>query len=177
MSNSIYLRPLAIEDAKVSYQWRNNPQIWKYSRFVPTNTTTLEAETRWLAESLEKKDQVRFAICVENSHTYIGNVQLIKMSNIDAEFHLFIGDTDWWGKGIGRKSTNLLLNYAFLEKNLQKVFLEVHRENLPAITIYSSQGFENKDLSFPYNVMELTSTRYISNQTHQYEKNYYATTP
>jgi len=177
MNNSIYLRPLAIEDAKVSYQWRNNPDIWKYSRFVPTYTTTVETETKWLEEALVRKDQVRFAICVENSHTYIGNVQLLKMNDIDAEFHLFIGDTNWWGRGIGRKSTNLLLNYAFLEKKLQKVSLEVHKDNSPAISIYNSQGFEDKDLSFPYNVMELTNTKYITSQTHKYEKNYYAITP
>jgi len=176
MNTSIYLRPLVVEDAKVSYQWRNNPEIWKYSRFVPTCTSTEETETRWLTEALERKDQVRFAICIADSHTYIGNVQLIKMNNIDAEFHLFIGDTNWWGKGIGRQSTNLLLNYAFLEKNLQKVSLEVHKDNLPAILIYSSQGFEDKDRLFPYNVMELTNTKYITNQTHKYEKNYYAIT-
>jgi len=174
MNNGIYLRPLVIEDAKVSYQWRNNPEIWKYSRFIPTNATTMETETAWLAEALKRKDQVRFAICIENSHTYIGNVQLIKMNNVDAEFHLFIGDTNWWGKGIGRKSTNLLLSYAFLEKKLEKVSLEVHKDNLPAISIYNSQGFENKDLSFPYNVMELTNTKYITNQTDKYEKNYYS---
>lgn len=176
MNNSIYLRPLAIEDAKVSYQWRNNPEIWKYSRFVPTTAVTLETETKWLAEVLERKDQVRFAICLENSHTYIGNVQLIKMNNVDAEFHLFIGDTNWWGRGIGRKSTHLLLDYAFQEKDLQKVSLEVHKDNLPAILIYSSQGFENKDLCFPYHIMELTNTKYITNRTHKYEKNYYSIT-
>jgi len=174
MNNNIYLRPLVIEDAKVSYHWRNNPEVWKYSRFVPTCTTTLEAETKWLAEVIERKDQVRFGICIEGSHTYIGNVQLIKINNIDAEFHLFIGDTNWWGKGVGRKSTDLLLNYAFLEKNLQKVSLEVHKDNLPAISIYHSQGFQDKDFSFPYNVMELTNTNYITNKAHKYEKNYYS---
>lgn len=166
-----------MEDAEVSYQWRNNPEIWKYSRFVPTCTTTLETETKWLREILLRKDQVRFAICLADSHSYIGNVQLIKMNHIDAEFHLFIGDTNCWVQGIGRKSTQLLLNYAFLEKNLQKVFLEVHKDNVPAISIYKGQGFEEKDISFFYSLMELTNTKYITNQTHKYEKNYYSITP
>ena len=35
MNNSIYLRPLVLDDAKISYKWRNTPEIWKYSRFDP----------------------------------------------------------------------------------------------------------------------------------------------
>jgi diamine N-acetyltransferase len=176
MNNSIYLRPLVLEDAKVSYQWRNNPEIWKYSRFTPANSISIETEMNWLSEVLKRHDQIRFAICLKDSHTYIGNVQLIKITSVDAEFHLFIGDTAWWGKGIGRTSTQLLLNYAFTERKLQKVSLEVHRDNSSAIAIYNGQGFEHKELSSPYKLMELTDTRYIAYQIQKQENSYHNNT-
>jgi diamine N-acetyltransferase len=172
MNTSIYLRPLVLDDAKVSYLWRNNPLIWKYSRFDPKTTITLSTEINWLAESLKRKDELRFAICIEESHSYIGNVQLIKINNIDAEFHLFIGDTSCWGKGIGRKATELLLNYAFQEMKLQKVNLEVHKDNSPAIAIYNRQGFKYKELAHPFFVMELKHNNYLTHKS-KYEKNNY----
>ena len=56
---------------------------------------------------------------------------------------------------------------------LQKVNLEVHKDNIPAIAIYNGQGFEFKESAYPFYVMELTHSNYITYQTHKYEKNYY----
>ena len=172
MNASIYLRPLAPDDARVSYLWRNNPEIWKHSRFVPTNSITIDMETNWLTNSINSTNQRRFAICLATSHTYIGNVQLINISKDDAEFHLFIGETNYWGRGIGSESSKLMLEYAFNELKLQKVTLEVHKENDSAFAIYKKFGFEQKGFSDPYNYMELTSTNFINLQNNIYEKNY-----
>jgi len=141
MSESIYLRPLALEDAKTSYKWRNNPEIWKYTCFNPSKPITLEVETAWLGEILKRTDQKRFAICLTENGKYIGNIQLIDIVDQHAEFHLFIGEQGYWGKGIGEKATKLILEYAFCSLNLSSVRLDVDRENKAAVKIYARQGF------------------------------------
>ena len=142
MNKTIFLRPLTITDSNISYQWRNDPAIWKFTPFKPSSVITPEIETKWLADALEREDQKRFAICLKKTGRYIGNVQLIKIQNGEAEFHLFIGETDCWGKGLGELALILMLNYAFVELQLKNVMLQVHKDNVPAIKIYKRQGFK-----------------------------------
>jgi RimJ/RimL family protein N-acetyltransferase len=162
MIESIFLRPLALEDAMISYKWRNNPEIWKYTPFNPSEPITLKVEKDWLRGVLKRTDQKRFAICLTNSKRYIGNVQLLDISEEQAEFHLFIGDSSCWGKGIGEKATSLILDYAFSTLNLKKVILEVNKEHNTAIKLYSKQGFVGIPGSDKYLKMEVIKEDYIT---------------
>jgi hypothetical protein len=80
-----------------------------------------------------------------------------------AEFHLFIGEESYWGKGIGEKATKLILDYAFLTLNLNNIRLDVDKENIPAIKIYTRQGFVGLDSKESYMVMKITKEDYQSN--------------
>jgi diamine N-acetyltransferase len=139
---SIYIRPLVLEDAQISYLWRNDPQIWVFTKFKPTHYITPEIEAAWLQGNMNKPDQCRFAICVKELDTYIGNIQLLNITDKSAELHLFIGNKLFWGKGIGYQATALILKYAFFERNIELVHLQVHPANIPAISIYEKAGFE-----------------------------------
>lgn len=141
MNPDIHLRLLRIEDAETSYKWRNNSEIWKYTPFNPKGPITPEIEREWLTNTLNRKDQRRFAICVQPDDKYVGNVQLLDINEVDAEFHLFIGESDYWGMGIGGKATMLTLDYAFHILNLSRVRLTVDKHNLAAIKVYRKQGF------------------------------------
>ena len=171
MNNIIYIRPIVPEDAKTSFKWRNKPEIWKYTKFKTDCPITLEKELRWLLEVLERKDQIRFAICISATHEYIGNVHLINITETEAEFHLLIGNDAWWGKGIGEIATDLMITHAFLSLNLQKIILEVHVENFPAISIYKKCGFIKGNINSPFAQMELTQSNFKRSKS--YEKNYF----
>jgi len=162
MNESIFLRPLVLEDAATSYKWRNNPEIWKFTPFNPTKPITLAVERDWLRNVLQRTDQKRFAICLTNGKKYIGNTQLLDIANGQAEFHLFIGDSDYWGKGIGQKATALILDYGFSTLNLNKIILEVNKENNAATRIYSKLGFVDVPGTRGYQKMELTRENYIA---------------
>lgn len=160
MSNEVYIRPLRIEDASISYKWRNDPEIWIYTQFNRNNEITLEIESDWLKSKLVKEDEKRFAICLTETDQYIGNVQLINIKNKSAEFHLFIGEKDFWGKGIGSKVTSLIINYAFDELGLDNVSLEVNEDNLPAQAIYKKMGFLEANKKNNFIKMWLTKDRF-----------------
>ncbi|MDB5029397.1 GNAT family N-acetyltransferase [Mucilaginibacter sp.] len=139
---SIYIRPLVLEDAEVSYLWRNDPSVWTYTGFKPNRVITKEMELDWLRNNLNKPDQSRFAICVKELDTYVGNVQLLDFQGKSAELHLFIGNKLYWGKGIGFQATVLMLRYGFFERKLEVIYLKVHPANIAAISIYERAGFE-----------------------------------
>lgn len=159
---SIYLRPLTIEDAKISYVWRNDPQIWRYTMFKANHYISVEVETAWLQGVLNKPDNAIFAICVKELDTYIGNVRLINIHDKGAEFHLFIGNKLYWGKGAGYQATVLALKFAFFELGLEKIWLHVHPANIPALSIYEKVGFEITGNENGYIRMDLSKSQFVA---------------
>ena len=140
-----YIRPLREEDSAISYKWRNNPLVWRYTGSRPDREITPEIERDWIKVVLERKNELRFAICLKENDTYIGNVQLTSITEKEAEFHIFIGDPNYWGKGLGIKATKKMLDYAQSVLALNDVYLWVSIENIPAIKAYRRCDFEEKE--------------------------------
>lgn len=138
---AVSIRLLEEEDAKMSYLWRRDPEIWKYTGSKPTQEITYEIEKEWIKKVLKRKDEIRFAICVGSKNEYVGNVQLTNITKTDAEFHIFVGNKDFHNKGIGTKATNLILNYAAKVLKLEMVYLIVNKNNIAAIKSYEKCGF------------------------------------
>jgi diamine N-acetyltransferase len=138
----IYIRPLREEDAAISYNWRNDSEVWKYTGKRPDRLITLEIEEEWIKEKIRNKNEKRYAICLTLNDKYIGNVQLTNISKDTAEFHIFIGDKDYWNKGIGQKATKRMIELGFKELSLKEIFLEVDVNNIPAIKAYERAGFD-----------------------------------
>ncbi len=134
-----------IDDAKISYKWRNDPEVWKYTGSKPNRNITPEIEKEWLTSKLLEKDSHRFAIIVDDQ--YVGNIQLTNVIASDvAEYHIFIGEKYYWGKGIARLASLQIIRYAKVSLFLKKIFLIVHPDNLHAIKLYESCGFKKVDL-------------------------------
>lgn len=160
MNHSVYLRPLCIDDAKVSYQWRNNPLIWQFTKFKPSNYVTETIESAWLANALKVKSDHRFAICLKDDGKYLGNIQLTNVKHKSATLHLFIGDPLFWGRGIGKEATALLLEYGFDKLGLRCVMLEVHQQNFSAQSVYEKSGFQAFNTKDQFIMMCITRKRY-----------------
>jgi RimJ/RimL family protein N-acetyltransferase len=136
-----YLRPLEENDAAVSFHWRNDERVWKHTGSRPDRLITQEIESDWMKAVLKRTNEKRFAICIEPTNEYIGNVQLTSITSSSAELHIFIGNVDFWGNKLGQKATESLLNIAFEKLNLKEVYLYVQVENKAAIAIYKKCGF------------------------------------
>lgn len=141
MDNEVYIRPLVLNDADISYQWRNESDIWTFTEFKPDKYISLEIEREWLKGKLENKNERRFAICLKENNQYIGNIQLLNINERMASFHIFIGEKKLWGKGIGQQATKLILKHAFSELGLGSILLEVNPLNISACKIYKRMGF------------------------------------
>ena len=134
----VKLRPLQKEDGLISWKWRNNPEIWKYTSNKPSGVTP-EIETQWIEKVIKRTNEKRYAIIVDD--VYVGNIQLTDISENDGEFHLFIGDTNYWGKGVATEAVKLILNIAKNELHLKKVYLKVSKDHFVARKLYQKAGF------------------------------------
>ena len=160
MNYAIYLRPLQLEDAKTSYLWRNNPLVWEFTPFRPSQEITLETEINWLKSKLQNKNEYRFAICLKDTDQYIGNVQLLDIEDKTGCFHIFIGEPNFWGKGIGNKATSLIIDFGFNSLNLNFLTLEVHKNNASALAVYKKRGFQIIDAENEFIKMSLSKDYY-----------------
>lgn len=136
----ILIRPLEQNDSEVSWKWRNDEEVWKYTGSRPNISVTPEIEREWINKVLNQTNSRRFAIIADG--IYIGNIQLTNVTEIDAEYHIFIGDKKFWGKGIANLATQKILTFAVKELKLKCVYLFVNPNNSVAIKLYEKIGFK-----------------------------------
>lgn len=143
MTYTIYLRPLRLEDAQISCNWRNNPAIWELTGSQPDRHITPEMETAWLADVLQRPSEKRFAVCLIANNQYIGNIHLERIEASQAQYGgLFIGEPLLWGKGIGTQASALLLDYAFETLKVEKLDGYVRKEHGASLRMLEKVGFE-----------------------------------
>lgn len=138
----IYLRPLRMEDAQISWKWRNDPRVWKYTCSRPTCEVTLAMEEAWMRKVLSESNSRRFAICLREGDKYVGNGYVV---NIDwerkcGEFAIFLGDVSVWGRGIGTQA-NLELQKAAGACGLREVTARIHVSNPGSLKTVLKAGF------------------------------------
>lgn len=148
-SERLRLRKMVREDIERYHSWRNNIDV-----MITTNPSldlySLE-ETREFVENviLNSNSSKSYIISENNSQVPIGITSLINIDykNRNAECIIDIGEKEYWGKGYGKESLKLLLDYAFFELNLHRISLKVFSFNEKAIRLYSKLGFKNEGLS------------------------------
>ncbi len=80
---------------------------------------------------------------IEADGKFIGQCALFNFNDTahTCELGITIGDKAYWGRGYGRQAVGLLLEYAFRQRNLHKVYLAVNGDNERAIRSYQACGF------------------------------------
>lgn len=145
MEDLIYLRPLKREDALISYKWRNDPNVWRYTGSHPDRVITPEIELAWIDKVLVDVTSQRYAICLCENDKYVGNVQLTNINGDSAVFHIFIGERSMWNKGIGSQATKKMIEIAKNKLNLKILKLWVNPDNIAAVKAYQKNGFSAID--------------------------------
>lgn len=135
----VLIRPLVVEDANTSWKWRNDPEVWAQTGNSPDKPITLGIEIEWIKKVIKDETTKRFAITVDDQ--YVGNVQLTDVTDSKAQFHIFIGEKSFWGRGIAKQATYQILNYAKEILKLTEVYLYVKKSNVFAIKVYKKNSF------------------------------------
>jgi len=140
--NKVSLRFITIEDTPNILKWKNNINVKK--NFCIQEDLTEEVHKNWFYNKVLKGEVVQFIIRDEESKIDVGSTYLrdIDLNNKKAEFGIFIGEDNCRGKGIGTKSVELTVKYAFNELKIHKVYLRVFSNNIAAIKSYEKAGFK-----------------------------------
>jgi diamine N-acetyltransferase len=146
MSNSVAkvkLRELDRSDLPRLNGWRNDKEIIE---LLGNNFLFISGaiDENWFQSYLQDRERnVRLAIIAEETGEYVGNVNLTSIHRVNrsAEYSILIGEKRYWSKGIGVEATRLMLYHAFMDLNLNRVYLTVIRENVRALRLYRRLNF------------------------------------
>jgi len=144
-NEKVLLRPVARKDAPLFVKWLNDPEIIQNLLiFLPL---TEIAEEKWIEKiSLSENDTV-FVIekkMPDDKAVPIGVCGLHGISWKDryGVFGIFIGDKDYWRKGLGLAAGNLLIRYGFEQLNLNRISSSVLDFNEASQGLHEKLGFE-----------------------------------
>lgn len=137
---NVRIRPLEEQDAYTSVEWRNDPEIWGFTKFSANREITISDELAWIRGVMADESSRRFAILADES--YIGNIYLTDIKDGTGEYHIFIGDKDYWGKGIARKASQLIIDYGRNVLHLSSIELGAKEANRGAYHLYETLGFK-----------------------------------
>jgi RimJ/RimL family protein N-acetyltransferase len=101
-------------------------------------------------KSIEKAEQLLEEIksnpyewVIDYKGVFIGQVRLtVEEKNNKAKFAIGIFNPNYWNKGIGTLVSKEVLNFAFKELKLHRVYLKVLKYNKRAIKSYTKLGFK-----------------------------------
>lgn len=141
--STIYLRALDVSDLERTFLWHNDPALYEH----------LGGNFRWVSRATEKEwierhssysaNEVNLAICISETQEHIGNIYLrdIEWVSRHAELHIFVGQQNCRGHGYGEAAMCCVLDHAFHDLGLERVYLSVLASNEPAICLYKKCGF------------------------------------
>ncbi len=138
------LRRLEEKDAPFMLEWMHDKLInCNFKR--PFGEMTIERVKVFINNSFDEKNR-HFAI-VDVNDEYLGTVSLknISQENGNAEYAI-VTRKKVQGTGVARQATQEILQYAFEELGLHKIYLNVLSENVRARKFYEKCGFVQEEI-------------------------------
>ncbi|MBU0560793.1 MAG: GNAT family N-acetyltransferase [Bacteroidetes bacterium] len=138
----VYLRPVTEEDFELVYEGKNSAIIVE-SLFLFSPLTTSQIKSELQKMTVDEHTKI-FTICSSDNDEAIGQTALVRIDYISraAVFYIAIYNPEFWSKGIGGESTELMLKYAFDVLNLNRVQLHVSTKNEKGVKTYKRAGFK-----------------------------------
>lgn len=137
----VYLSPINPEDYKIYTKWINDPDV---SRNIGSNhqNFSLTKEKEFL--EIICKNDTNFAIIAKDSGLLIGNIgtHTIHEVNRNCEIGIFIGDSEYRGKGYGSEALSIFMDHMFNQINMNSISLLAFEYNKRAIKCYEKLGFK-----------------------------------
>ena len=143
MTEDINIRPIVLDDTDLIVEWRNADAV--RSNLFSQSEITRESHIRFFNEMVITGKYHQFIIELDHDATKvpIGTIFLknIDRTNEKCELGIFIGSQIERGRGYGTKAISRVLEYAFMQLSVNKVYLTVFNDNHPAIRSYEKAGF------------------------------------
>jgi RimJ/RimL family protein N-acetyltransferase len=131
-------------------RWNRNSDYRRLMDTEPPQLWSAKNIKEWLEKDHEKDDpdQCFFTLHTLEDDRLIGFIALrsIRWSQGEAWVGVGIGEPVYWGRGYGTDAMRLVLRYAFMELNLERVSLNVFLSNERAVRSYEKAGFQREGI-------------------------------
>jgi RimJ/RimL family protein N-acetyltransferase len=151
------------ENAKLRYKWVNDQSVRIYSRNEVPHT--LEEIKKWSERSQEGiREHIGFELWHKKDQKTIGNGGLSRIDYIarKANAWMVIGEKEYWNKGLATEAMELILDYAFKEVNLNKVYAGIFEPNVGSWSCAEKLGFKLEG--------RIKNAIYVNNKYHDARK-------
>ena len=148
--DDIRIRSLIENDFSLLLKWLTDERVLEFYEGRDKKYTLEDIKEHF---SEEWEDEV-FRVIIEYQGKPIGYGQIYKMyDELYDDYHYprsneivygmdqFIGEPEYWSKGIGTKYTEMVFDFLKKERNVDAVILDPHQDNLRAINMYQKAGF------------------------------------
>ncbi|MBI3632823.1 MAG: GNAT family N-acetyltransferase [Candidatus Vogelbacteria bacterium] len=146
MKQLIKLVPVSLTHLYYIMNWINDPNVRQnFTAF--TGTTTEDEEKAFLEKLVLSKTDRVFSVFDEMSKVYIGQVginQIYAPAKVGRLSIIIVNDQQ--GKGYGKAALAAIINYAFRELKLNKLWLVFLEENNRARELYKKFAFKKEGL-------------------------------
>ncbi len=143
------LRPLTEDDWDVLLRWNNDPEVLCFAEGEDITSYTLED----MQAVYRGVSQTAFCFAIEHEGSAIGecwlqehNLERVlrrERGNDIRRIDILIGETKWWGRGLGGEAVALLVRFAFEDQGADAVFAsDVGDYNERSRRMFERLGFE-----------------------------------
>lgn len=140
---TIYLQSISEQDASEQYvNWLNDPLVSQYleTRLQHQNLSTI---INFIRDVIANPNEHLFTIRLKSNNQHIGNIKIgaINSNHNIGEVSLFIGDKNWWGKGIAKQAIQLISRYSIETLKLRKLSAGAYRPNKGSTLAFINSGY------------------------------------
>ena len=133
------IRRLSKEDLETRVAWMNNPAIYESMHFdVPV---TMEKTLEWYQGNLGSNKRADFVIENDGEIVAFCGITGVDEKILKAETYLFVSPY-LHHCGIGTKAKRLMIDYAFNEMGLNKLFVVTNENNAVSIALQRKYGYQ-----------------------------------
>lgn len=145
----LVLREIIPEDAKAFFEMDSNPEVVKYVGMKPLTEISQSVEMiKSIRKQYEENGIGRWAVIQKDTGKLVGWSGLKLIKEINNHHNIYdLGyrfTPEYWGKGYATETSIAVLNYAFKEMKLGKVFAYADVENNASNHVLKKLGFEEK---------------------------------
>lgn len=144
--NRIVLRALRRADLPKLCEFANNAEATRLMSSNPPIPRSVEHLEHEFDQRMKNGRTEAVMFVIEMNGVIVGQCGLSGLGrNCDVvhscSLSIAIGEPDHWGQGIGRESIGLLMAYAFVYWNVQRIGLQTSASNERALRCYRRSGF------------------------------------
>ncbi len=143
-SKELGLRQLTEADVEGNYSnWFNDPVVCKYNSHYKFPKSKEEL-VNYIRSFKDDRSLLVMAVIEKKSQNHIGNISLQEIDYLSrqAEIAFLFGETDYWNKGYATIAARLMINHAFMELGLNRIYFGTAANNAAMQKIGEKLGFQ-----------------------------------